>query len=275
MFASPSWSHDPFHRFTTPSHPHPYPIHTYACPPPQSNTHYHDYPHKSDPPRRPSGAHHRSDYNQARRRTHIEPESSDFTDVEYDLDTESSFDNRQRTPRYHSIPTTTSTPCLRTLTVQTPASTSSTLKQNTILILPPTLTHLRIQIRTPHSTDTLHAAVAGDISLRDVAKQLLPAREWREARVYAKLKGEWQETGALVMLSGIGELGRFGRNVAGEVEVRIVVGGGGGDRGRRRRTSGQRGMRGVDGMEREKGRERVEVKGWEREMARLDRMRLY
>jgi hypothetical protein len=101
---------------------------------------------------------------------------------------------------------------------------------------------------------------------------LLPAREWREARVYAKLRGEWQETGALVMLSAIGELGRFGRSIEGEVEVRIVVGGGGGDSGRRRRTSGQRGMR---DMEREKGRERDEVKGWEREMARLDRSRLY
>lgn len=85
--------------------------------------------------------------------------------------------------------------------------------------------------------------------LRDVVKQILPQEYLGDAHVYVKSRGEWMEPGSPVKVSDVVELGRVARNERGEVEVRIVV-----DGGVRRRESGH---------------------GWEREVGRVDRMRVY
>ena len=88
---------------------------------------------------------------------------------------------------------------------------------------------LKIQIRFPprRTKKTVCAAVAMDMPLRHVVKQLLP-EDWsvRDASVYVKFRGGmWQEARAGVRVSELVEIGSLaGRIASREVEVKIVVG---------------------------------------------------
>jgi hypothetical protein len=131
------------------------------------------------------------------------------------------------------------------VSVKLPSRTASLLPDSSILILPPNVTHMRIRLNTPTSSSTLHATVAGDMSFRDVVRQLVPnSHHHGEVRAQVKLRGTWVEPGARVRVSELVEQGRFVMNEGGEVEVRIeIVGIGGNGEGRR-----------VKGWERETGR---------------------
>jgi hypothetical protein len=135
-----------------------------------------------------------------------------------------------------------------------PHRTSNTLRPDTILILPPTLINLKITLHTHtlRRINTICAAVTGDMRLRDVVKQILPYELLCDAGVYVRSKGEWVKPGSSVKVSDVVEFGRVVRNERGEVEVRIVVG----EKEREGRTGGN-------------GR------GWEREVGRVDRVRVY
>lgn len=66
--------------------------------------------------------------------------------------------------------------------------------------------------------------------LRDVIKQVLSSEYLVDARTCVKLRGEWNEVGAPVRVGEIVGVGRYGVNERGEVEVRVVLGGGDGVR---------------------------------------------
>ena len=96
-----------------------------------------------------------------------------------------------------------------------------------ILLLPPLLTRLRVQMRRSHGTETLRVNVAGDMPFRDVVEQLLSESELNAGvQAYVKMRGAWLEPGC-VLVSHIMEQGRFVLNERGEVDVKIEIGGGG------------------------------------------------
>jgi hypothetical protein len=123
--------------------------------------------------------------------------------------------------------------------------TAEDVGRDDILVLPPTLTRICVRIKSLHSNETLHAAVAGDMRFRDVVKQLVPEMYHGEVRAYVKMRGAWQEPG-LIRLSQIMEQGRFVLNESEELDVKIEIGcrGGGGGGGEKR-------LRGVKAWERE------------------------
>ena len=140
--------------------------------------------------------------------------------------------------------------------VRMPKKTAHDLRgADEILILPSSLTHLKISLHAHYDKRTIRAAVAGDMRLRDVIKQLLPQEYLSDARAYVRSRGEWIEPGAPTKVSDVADLGRFAVNERREVEVKIVVG--------REREMGHARSGGV-------GRH-----GWERERGRVDRMRVY
>jgi len=118
------------------------------------------------------------------------------------------------------------------------------LERDAVLILPPTLTRLRVHIRSAYAggtADALHVAVAGNVRFNDVVSQLVAPRMQRrgEVRVFVRMRGVWVEPGA-ARISEVMEQGRW-------AEVKIEIG-----------SSG--------GVEKE-GLERG-VKAWEREIDR-------
>lgn len=144
----------------------------------------------------------------------------------------------------------------RPVPVRLARETAEKLDRDTVLILPPMLTRLRVHIRYSYgggggATDPLHVAVAGDMRFRDVIRQLVGGRMQGqgEVRVFVRMRGTWVEPGA-VRVSEVVEQGRWVVDERGEVEVKIEVGGGGGG-----------------GVEKE-GRGKRGVKAWEREMGR-------
>ena len=98
-----------------------------------------------------------------------------------------------------------------------------------ILILPPLLTRLRVQMRSRDGNETLRVNVAGDMPFRDVVTQLVPEAEWSvsgRVKAWVKMRGAWLEPGC-ALVSRIMEQGRFVLNERGEVDVKIEIGGGG------------------------------------------------
>jgi hypothetical protein len=144
--------------------------------------------------------------------------------------------------------------------IKLPQQTADLLRKDEILILPPTLTRMRVQMRRNHATEVLRATVAGDMRFRDVVKQLVPAGCTGEVRAYVKMRGAWQEPG-LFLLSQIVEQGRFVLNERGEVDVKIEFGrrgggGRGGGDGGSNGGFGQGGRSGIEWWERESERGR-------------------
>jgi hypothetical protein len=182
-------------------------------------------------------------------------EGSEFSDTDFDdaysLDTDTTINDRLHTPYYPpQHPDLQPASSLKRVQVRMPRRAAEELRGDDVLILSPDLTRLRIHIRTNHSTETVRAAVAGDMRLRDVVRQLLPNNHSSEIIVQVKLRGEWQELGTSCKISDIAELGRDVMNDRQEVEVKLVV------RSREKKT-------------------RLDVRGWEHEIGRMERMRMF
>ena len=103
-------------------------------------------------------------------------------------------------------------------------------------------------IRDPLRNETHHLSVVPNMRLRETVRQLLgPADESNGAvKVYIKNRGIWVESGRDVRVRDLRETARAW-NRDGEVEVKIVIGGGRGERLRRgrseiRRDSGSGGL---------------------------------
>ncbi|KAF2028504.1 hypothetical protein EK21DRAFT_90630 [Setomelanomma holmii] len=188
-------------------------------------------------------------------------EGSEFSDTEcddaYALDTDTTLDSLSRIPYFpktrHSDLGFASN--LKRVQIRMPKHTADQLKNNEILILPSKLTHLRIIIRTRLSKDVMGVAVPGDMRLSQVIDQLLPLNPLSEGcAVHIKRDGGWQEIRTMHKVSDIAdleELGHVGGMGRREAEVRITL-----------ESGGERGMR-------------HERRGWEHEIARLERMRVY
>ncbi|KAF1915366.1 hypothetical protein BDU57DRAFT_451763 [Ampelomyces quisqualis] len=141
-----------------------------------------------------------------------------------------------------------------TRNVRLPLPSAHLLHPNEILVLPTTLTHLKISLESTASPrTTVRAAVPPSMRLRDVVRQVVSAEHLSLARVYVLLRGEWVEAGAPLKDREVGELGRYvrGEREDGSVRVRVVV------------------------EQRERERE-VERRGFGFEMGgRVERMRVY
>ncbi|KAF1947090.1 hypothetical protein EJ02DRAFT_462030 [Clathrospora elynae] len=255
MFVPNPFGPDPFnHRLPIPSS---LSYTNYMVPHLERRTHEpRTHPSYPQPPhtRRQQGRQHRPRFSGS------EFSDEDTTNDAYYLDDESSLNDRQGGWRAHYQ--TDMEPNLRSsfkrTHIELPSPTADLLShtRTAILILPPTLTHLLVQIRSSHhGTETVRAAVAGDMRFRDVVKQMVPANYTGEVRAYVKLRGVWQEPGGV----RVSELVEQGRYEIGEMEVKIEVGGREGRGG---------GVGGVSmGMGHGGGMKRG-VKAWEREMGR-------
>ncbi|KAH7087616.1 hypothetical protein FB567DRAFT_443052 [Paraphoma chrysanthemicola] len=183
-------------------------------------------------------------------------EGSDFSDVEYgdtySLDTDTTLDNRLQSPysprRHTTSPIAKS---FKRVQIRMPRRAAEQLREDDVLIVSPDLTRLRIQVRTAHSNEAMRVAVAGDMRLRDVVKQVLPTAHGEEVHVQVKVREEWIAVSGSHMMSEIVEHGRGVLNSRQDVEVRISI-----------------------GSVREK-QPRIDVRGWEHEIGRMERMRVY
>ncbi|EAT83414.1 hypothetical protein HBI56_116250 [Parastagonospora nodorum] len=195
MFPTPSmWLPEAFRHFQTPTSP--FPLHNYTSPAPMD-------PYPGSPPYKPTRRSSKTPYK------HISHFPADASDTEIDSDTDATH-----APDFEHFPR---------ISVRMPKHTAHSLRADQILILPPTLTALKICLHSQGPKRTIRAAVAGDMRLRDVVKQVLPQEYLRDARVHVKSRGEWLEPGSPMKVSDIAEMGRFARNERGEVEVRIAV----------------------------------------------------
>jgi hypothetical protein len=230
--ASSMWLPDAFHDFQ--NAPNPFPPHNFTS----TNMD----PHAGTPIYKPNRRYTKGQYK------HVSQFPSDMSETDIDIDTESPYSSR--IPDFEYFPRTS---------LRLPKHTSNSLRPDQILILPSTLTSLKISLHTHTPQRTIRAAVAGDMRLRDVIKQILPQEYLHDTRVYVKSRGEWVEPENPTKVSDIVDMGRFARNDKGEVEIRIVIGGG----GREKREY--------------RWERREEGHGWEKGVGfgRMERMRLY
>ncbi|EDU40451.1 hypothetical protein TUN199_10514 [Pyrenophora tritici-repentis] len=184
--------------------------------------------------------------------------------MDHTMPSDSPFPDRPTHRRRRQwTPDTTATPTppdldmdseFRRTSIRLPRKAAEKLERDTILILPSTLTRLRVYIRSPYSgggsgtTDALHVVVAGDMRFRDVLRQLIGtrARGQAETRAFVRIKGAWVEPG-VARVSEVVEQGRWVVDERGEVEVKIEVGG-------VEKEGRESGKRGIKAWERETGR---------------------
>ena len=97
------------------------------------------------------------------------------------------------------------------------------LHRDTILVLPPSPTRLRLQLYTSRRAQdpvkTLRIAVAGNMRLSDVLRQVLheEGAGGVPERGMVKWVGEWRQVGTSVRVEDIA-------SGEGEVEVKVIVG---------------------------------------------------
>jgi hypothetical protein len=229
MFSSNIWLGDPYRRFSTTISSSP--VHNYIP------THIAPY---TDP-----NAYQLRHHRRPNKRLHtlFGSEESEFGDPDYDRETSSALNDRLDSP--HHDPNFEQ---FHSMHLRVPKRTAHDLRNDEILLLPPSLTHLKISLHA--HPRTIRVAIAGDMRLRDVIKQILPQEYLHDARVYVKRRDEWIEAGSPTKVSDIAQSGQSVLNERSEVEVRLVVGG------------------------REKG-EGMGRHGWGREMGRIERMRMF
>lgn len=195
MFPTPGmWLPEALRHFQNPAAP--FPSHNYTSTAPMD-------PYPASAPYKPTRRSNKTPYK------HISHFLSSASDTEIDTDTDTT-----RAPDFEHFPRTS---------VRMPKHTAHSLRAEQILILPPTLTALKISLHSHGPKRTIRAAVAGDMRLRDVVEQVLAQEYLCDARVHVKSRGEWVETGSPMKVSDIAEMGRFARNERGEVEVKIVI----------------------------------------------------
>jgi hypothetical protein len=153
--------------------------------------------------RRPS-KHHRSAF---------DLDDSDFAEPNLGLDTDSTFTPHRHNPDFEPF---------KRLSLRVSPRTFQVLRPNELLIVSHSLTHLKIILHSHQRT--IRVAVAGDMRLRDVLKQVLPHKHLHDARAYVRSQGGWVEPEAPMKVEDVVELGDFAMNEKEEVEVRIVLG---------------------------------------------------
>ncbi|KAF1850957.1 uncharacterized protein K460DRAFT_24789 [Cucurbitaria berberidis CBS 394.84] len=248
MFDQLPWPHDPFRRLHSKHSPFPS-YHNYSAPNIDPYMHRsRRYPRGETPHRAPLFGH------QAIEGSEFSDE--DRSDHRYYLDDKSPPDHRQSYPSPSELELQPNVKtAFRSMQVKIPQRSVDALglRKDDVLILAPTLTRLKVQIRSHRATETLRVAVAKDMRFRDVVKQLLPAAHSGEVHVHVKLRGEWKELDPSAKIGEVSEMGRFAMNERKEVEVKMVVGGG---RGAKRDDMGFGvTLRGAKGWEREIGME--------------------
>ena len=217
MFGRVSWSHDPLRHAN---------LHRrldFPAPP-------HDYVDAYDSrPRR-----HRHHHRRRRSLFALDVEGSECSsneageDDRYHLDSDSTLDipplHRRDAFRPCHEPNISSH--CRNVSVRM-SSRAPELDRDEVLVLPPTLTRLRVSIRAPSASfpQTLRVAVAGDTRFRDLIRQLIPQAYHRETCAYIKSRGVWVEPGAGLKFSDLAEQGSSVMNERREVKVKIVISG--------------------------------------------------
>lgn len=264
MFTTNIWSHDPYRQHSKHSF---FSLHTYTPPHISPYTDPHAFQPRKDSHR------HAAKYVPAhRRRSAFDISASELSEhSDFDMDTDSTANDRLHIPhRRHRFPEIepdfdVASHFTRTQ-VRLPRKTAHELRSSDeILILPPCLTHLKVSLFAQHSSRKMRVAVAGDMRLRDVIKQLLPQEYLRDTRVYVKARDEWVEPGAQTKVGDVRDLGQFVMNERNEIEVRVIVGNN--DAGRERGRVGENvHMRVSEGLGKH---------GWERERAGMERMRVF
>ncbi|OAL02482.1 hypothetical protein IQ06DRAFT_117057 [Phaeosphaeriaceae sp. SRC1lsM3a] len=165
-----------------------------------------------------NNTHHRDrryPFNRKPKSSPVNPFASDLS--ERDIDTVADYHFAQAIPDFEHF---------RRTQLRLTDRYARALRADDILILPPALTRIKISLLEGHQlVRNIRVAVAGDMRLRDVIKQVLAQESLSDARTYVKSRGEWTEAASPVKVSGIVDLGRFAVNEKGEVEVRIVIGG--------------------------------------------------
>lgn len=223
MFGSSPFSHDPFHRLPIPP---PFSYADYNVPQP------HAHRVRSPPP-----PHRRHRHRVRSPSFYVDPDPSseercDTTDDPYYMDNgpASPFpEHRHRRSQWTPdiISELDMEPDFKRTSIKLTRKSAEKLERDTILILPPTLTRLRVHMRTLYSgtAETLHVTVAGDVHFSDVVRQLVPSTQLPAGtRGYVRMRGSWQEPGAVRVSDLVGQ-GRGVMNEWGEMDVKIELGG--------------------------------------------------
>jgi hypothetical protein len=260
MFSPNIWSHDPYRQYPKPSF---FSLHSYTAPPiPPYTDPYAYQPHKD--PQRHAAKH--APEHRRRRPSAFAISASDLSaPSDFDHDTDSTTSHRLHTSHRHPPPDLDIAPHFKRAQVRLPRKTAQDLRgTDEILILPSSLTHLKVSLFVHQSSRKMRVAVAGDMRLRDVVKQLLPQEYLRDARAYVKARGEWVEPGPQTKIGDVKDLGQFVMDDRSEIEVRVIVGG---TNGGRERVGRDAHVRAGENM---RGRH-----GWERESGEMERMMVY
>lgn len=134
-------------------------------------------------------------------------------------------------------------PALQSMKVRLPEQAVEALgvREDDVLIMPAGLVRMKVHLRCAMGKDTLQASVAGDMRVRDVLKQVVPADHAAEVRAWFKLRGEWQKLDGGLKVNQLSDMNRRLADEKPDVEVRIEVAGGGGHG-----VGGMRNMRGYE-----------------------------
>ncbi|OAL51049.1 hypothetical protein IQ07DRAFT_409364 [Pyrenochaeta sp. DS3sAY3a] len=155
---------------------------------------------------------------------------ADLIDYYY-LDDEGEFEDRfYRAFRAMPKPRPVFKPALRSVKVRLPEQAIEALgvRDDDVLIMPAGLIRMKVHLRCAMGKDTLQASVAGDMRVRDVLKQVVPADYAGEVWVWFRLRGEWQKLDGGLKVSQLSGMNRRQADEKPEVEVMIEVAGGGG-----------------------------------------------
>jgi hypothetical protein len=176
---------------------------------------------------------------------HLSHPNPDINDTDHDTDTGFEYSIRHADFEHFS----------RTQ-IRLPNQTAQNLCNNDILILSPSMETIEISLHMPHynvPSRAIRVAAAGAMRMNDVVKQVLPQEFVGIAEMYVKTRGGFAEIGPRARVNDVVELRRSDTNETKDVGVVVFVGG---------------------RMEDAKG-PRNGVHGWEREMGRTERMRVF
>ncbi|KAF2254069.1 hypothetical protein BU26DRAFT_548385 [Trematosphaeria pertusa] len=190
----------------------------------------------SPSPWHPSACHSlsRPGINQYSHTRHPPPDYPDYSDYSSDSDRDYDYDSPpEDNASYYNNPTAPTAPTAPPTTmsflrapIKLPSSSPATyLSSSSEILILPTLSHITVHLKiSSHTaTQTLRAAVAGNLRLREIIKQLLgPTVEQYDVRVLVKSRGSWEQPSLETRISDIKEAGYwFSRSGRGDAEIRV------------------------------------------------------
>jgi hypothetical protein len=174
--------------------------------------------------------------------SHLTPDISDT-----DLDTDQVLQSSSRHADYEHYSRTQFRLC---------SLPAHDLHDNEILVLSPSMETIKIAVHIPgcrSSSRAIRVAVAGHIRILDVVKKVVPKDVLYHGEIQVKTWGTLMELGPHMTVGDVAKMWRSIMKETEDVEVRVVVGG---------------------SVKDAKG-PRDAVHGWEREMGRTERMRVF